>query len=410
MAFVGRDHNSLSSVVLGDTLDRKLRALIPPPTGIRTQHPSLVLSVFTGAGGLDLGLEAAGFRVVGCIENDPTARETLKINRPQWALIGSGDATEIAPTLKPEALGLRPRDLAVLAGGPPCQPFSKAALWAPNGAKGLQDPRSNTLAALLQLLEGFLPHVLIVENVPEFVRGKTSAVPLIRAVLERLNSQYGTRYRLDIRLVNAADYGVPQRRLRAILVAIRNGASLHWPEPTHRDAPIRSWDAIGKVVSRVTPLATGRWTRLLSSIPEGKNYLWHAPGGGGTPLFGYRTRYWSFLLKLAKNEPAWTIPAQPGPATGPFHWDNRPLSTEELLRLQTFPSCWRIVGSYRQQGRQIGNATPPLLAEIIGRSIGGQIFRLGYPRLPQFAIERRYSVPSPRMRTGIPRLFLRRNG
>ena len=74
-----------------------------------------------------------------------------------------------------------------------------------------------------------------------------------------------------------------------------------------------------------------------ASIPEGQNYLWHTNRGGGQPLFGWRTRYWSFLLKLAKNQPSWTIQAQPGSSIGPFHWRNRKLSAHEMCRLQTFP-------------------------------------------------------------------------
>ena len=85
---------------------------------------------------------------------------------------------------------------------------------------------------------------------------------------------------------------------------------------------------------------------LLPTIPEGQNYLWHTERGGGEPLFGWRRRYWSFLLKLAKDLPSWTIQAQPGPATGPFHWDNRRLSVREMARMQTFPDNVVIKGEY----------------------------------------------------------------
>jgi len=104
---------------------------------------------------------------------------------------------------------------------------------------------------------------------------------------------------------------------------------------------------------------------LLKSIPEGKNYLWHTPRGAGEPLFGWRTRYWSFLLKLSKGQPSWTIQAEPGPATGPFHWRNRLLSIQELVRLQTFPDEYEIVGSRRSAQMQVGNAVPPFLAEQV---------------------------------------------
>src|SRR5690606_25036105 len=97
--------------------------------------------------------------------------------------------------------------------------------------------------------------------------------------------------------------------------------------------------------------------------------------GGGSPLFGWRRRYWTFLLKLAKNRPSWTIQAQPGPAVGPFHWNNRRLSSRELCRLQTFPDDVEIYGSRVSVQKQLGNAVPSLLAEVIGREIRVQIFR-----------------------------------
>jgi DNA (cytosine-5)-methyltransferase 1 len=115
---------------------------------------------------------------------------------------------------------------------------------------------------------------------------------------------------------------------------------------------------------------------LLPSIPEGRNYLWHTDRGDGKSLFGYRTRFWSFLLKLAKDKPAWTLAAQPGPGTGPFHWENRPLAIEEMLALQTFPWDWKLAGGYRDGTRLVGNATPPLLAERLGRSL---LTALGVP-------------------------------
>ena len=113
----------------------------------------------------------------------------------------------------------------------------------------------------------------------------------------------------------------------------------------------------------------GKWGDLLASIPEGQNYLWHTDRGGGRPLFGWRRRYWSFLLKLAKDRPSWTIQAQPGPAIGPFHWKNRLLSHRELCRLQTFPDDVTMLGGRGDVQRQIGNAVPSLLSEVLGREI-----------------------------------------
>ena len=113
--------------------------------------------------------------------------------------------------------------------------------------------------------------------------------------------------------------------------------------PAHRT----TWDALADIEPNPgEDLALrGKWGDLLASIPEGNNYLWHTDRGGGKPLFGWRRRYWSFLLKLAKSRPSWTIQAQPGPAIGPFHWANRRLSMRELCRLQTFPDDVFIVGT-----------------------------------------------------------------
>jgi DNA (cytosine-5)-methyltransferase 1 len=353
-----------------------------------------VLSAFAGLGGLDLGLEAAGFRTIACIERDPSARESIEANRRNWKLVKDADITHAAASLSPRDLGLKERQLAVLAGGPPCQPFSKAAQWADNGRKGLADPRARCLNAFFRLAERFLPRVILIENVPGFVTGKTSAMRAIRSKLNRINKRNRTRYRLEMRVLNAADFGVPQKRDRAILIARRDGRPFAWPEPTHASCPVRAYDALADVDGGERPKATGHWADLLRTIPEGHNYLYLTKDGGGPSVFGRRRRYWSFLLKLAKDKPAWTIPAQPGPATGPFHWDNRPLAIGELLRLQTFPTDWCVSGGRTAQVRQIGNATPPLLAEVIGRSVAQSVFGRSYRESLRLRIARRRKVPT----------------
>jgi DNA (cytosine-5)-methyltransferase 1 len=329
-----------------------------------------LLSAFSGVGGLDLGLEAAGFAHVASIEVDDMARRSLKANRgDQWSMLEEGDILTVAAAIRPSDLGLRRRQLTLLAGAPPCQPFSKAAQWSGTSRIGLHDERADCLDGLLDLVDAFLPRAVLIENVTGFVQGPVAALPWVQRSLARINSCWGTRYRAETRIVDAASFGVPQHRRRAIIVALRDGESFLWPAPTHDHAPVRAWDAIGGLKVADPPQALGKWAGLLPSIPEGENYLWHTPRGGGRPLFGYRTRYWSFLLKLAKERPAWTLSAQPGPSTGPFHWDNRPLAAEELLRFQSLPADWVVEGSYRDQVRQIGNATPALLAEVLGRSI-----------------------------------------
>jgi DNA (cytosine-5)-methyltransferase 1 len=150
---------------------------------------------------------------------------------------------------------------------------------------------------------------------------------------------------------------------------------------------------------------------LLPSIPEGQNYLWHTERGGGEPLFGWRRRYWSFLLKLAKNRPSWTLQAQPGPATGPFHWHNRRLSMRELCRLQTFPDSVVIFGGRISVQRQVGNAVPSLLAEILARAIRTQLLGLDPLKGPPSLLPpRRAPVPSPEPIGRVPRKYLALKG
>lgn len=331
-----------------------------------------VLSCFSGAGGLDLGLEAAGFRTVGLLETDQDARRTLATNRPGWPLLAPADVVKAGTELKPKHLGMRARDLDLLAGGPPCQPFSKAAQWSERARTGMDDPRGKAVLGMLDLLESFRPKAMLIENVAGFLDGDVSAEKVITARLDEINERHGTAYSLAWHVVDAADYGVPQHRSRVIATAFRDGRRLDGPPvATHAERHVTAWDALRDVRPAVVPTATGKWAALLPCVPEGGNYLYLTARGGGPEVFGWRTRYWSFLLKLARDRPSWTLPASPGPATGPFHWDNRPLAVEERLALQGFPAGWSLDGDARDQVRLAGNATPPPLAEAAGRQVAG---------------------------------------
>jgi DNA (cytosine-5)-methyltransferase 1 len=367
-----------------------------------------LLSAFSGLGGLDLGLEAAGFDNVGCIELDEVARKSLKANRSSWKLISPHDVAVVSQNISPKNVGLRRRQLSMLAGGLPCQPFSKAAQWSHKALRGMKDPRAKCLAGFMQLVETFLPSVILIENVHGFVSGKTNALRRLRRSLAQINERCGTKYTLHYWILNAADYGVPQNRPRAIVFAHRGGRSLNIPTPTTREKPVTAWEAFSGLRPPKTSRRRGaHWLRLLPSIPEGENYLWHTPRGGGRPIFGYRTRFWSFLLKLAKDRPSWTIPAQPGPYTGPFHWNNRRLTRSELLRLQSFPASWRVQGSYSDVVRQIGNATPPLLAKTIGLAIAKQLFGTASKAETLEVRKRARHIPAPSPTKPVPKSFHR---
>ena len=318
---------------------------------------------------MDVGLERGGFDPLLCLEIDQMARETLRTNRPHWVVPSDGDVVRAAHTLEPAQLGISVGELDLLCGGPPCQPFSKAAQWASSGRQGMGDLRADTVHATLDLLERFLPRVLLLENVQGFLVGPGSALDVIAGRLQSINSRHKTSYRMEWTVVDAADFGVPQHRKRAIVVILRDELKWSWPSPTYNGRPVTAWEAIGDLAEDAYPPLQGKWAELLRSVPEGWNYQWFTSRGGGPELFGYRTKYWNFLLKLAKNRPSWTLPASPGPSAGPFHWQNRPLTARERLRLQSFPDDWRLPGDYRAQTKLTGNATPPLLAEVLGRQI-----------------------------------------
>jgi DNA (cytosine-5)-methyltransferase 1 len=370
-----------------------------------------VLSAFSGGGGLDLGLERAGFDPVLCLDTNGTAQATLKKNRPAWNVPGDGDVSIASARWNAADLGVAEIGLDLVAAGPPCQPFSKAAQWTSTGRAGLKDRRATPLVGLFSLVETFVPKAILIENVPGFVTGADSALPLIQAKLTKINERVGANYRADSWIVDAADYGVPQRRQRAIIVAFRDGRLFALPPPTHANAHVRAWDALHDHVEPDPPKPTGSWAALLPSIPEGCNYQWHTAKGGGIELFGWRTRYWSFLLKLARDRPAWTLPASPGPSTGPFHWDNRPLSARERLRLQSFPDNWILTDSQREQWRLAGNATPPLLAEVIGAAIAAELgIAVGETPFPSLVRPRLREIPPAHPPAAVDERFVSRSG
>lgn len=366
-----------------------------------------LISLFTGAGGLDLGFEEAGFETAVAVEMDPEAVTTLCHNRP-WPVIARDIHTIPSNEILASA-GLDEGEADALIGGPPCQPFSKAGYWASGDTLRLDDPRAGTLAAYLRVLRDSLPRAFLLENVPGLAyQQKNEGLDLIERTIEAINRERGTHYSVAVAQLNAADFGVPQLRERVFVVGSRGGESFTFPAPTHgsteeslslsnRRAFVTAWDAIGDLAEDGNPDLgmRGKWADLLPSVPEGENYLWHTERGGGLPLFGWRRRYWSFLLKLAKARPSWTIQAQPGPAIGPFHWRNRRLSVRELCRLQTIPDGFKVLGGLAAVQRQVGNAVPSALAEILARAMRRQL--LGHRVALGSSL-----IPTPRLRVPPP--------
>ncbi len=354
------------------------------------------LSLFSGIGGLDLGFETAGFRIIGTSESDPDARRSLAANR-DWPHLAPHDVAELVDAELPFD------EVDIILGAPPCQPFSKAAQWHSGSRSGLDDDRGLLIFSVIDLIERLTPKVVVLENVEGFVRGETSVLAPLTDALPELEKATGYSYEIEYQLLDAHHYGVPQRRKRAFVIVSRMG-SLEWPAPlSEKDRPV-AWDAIGDIHVADPPAPVGKWAELLASIPEGHNYQWLTNRGGGEPLFGYRTRFWQFLLKLAKDGPAWTIAAQPGPSTGPFHWDSRPLASQEMLRLQGFPKDWSVLGDRRTQVRQIGNATPPPVAEAVARSVS-RLLGFGNGSALSLALRRGGEIPAPEPVAPLPDSF-----
>jgi DNA (cytosine-5)-methyltransferase 1 len=388
------------------------------------RKPPLV-SLFSGAGGLDYGFEAAGFETRLVTDFDHDCCQTLRKNR-DWTVL-EGDIRQIASEEILFKADLKQGDCGLLIGGPPCQPFSKSGYWSRGDTLRLADPRAQTLEEYMRVVESLLPQAFLLENVHGIsYSGKEEGLQFLLQRIAMINAKYGTSYSPSWAVLNAAEYGVPQIRTRFFLVADREGRTFRFPTPTHCASPtssaggslfrrpaVTAWDAIGdldddKVGEDLS--VKGRWGDLLPSIPEGENYLWHTARKGGLPLFGWRRRYWSFLLKLAKRLPSWTIQAQPGPAIGPFHWKNRRLSTEELARLQTFPRNLRYAGGRTSIQRQIGNAVPSLLAEILGRSILEQVFKQQVDSNLVLSIPPKGEPPPPEPVRPVPSKYLHLQG
>jgi len=323
------------------------------------------VGLFSGIGGLELGAERAGFRVVACIDIDERRVRSLRSNRPQWNPIradirglGAKDLLELA--------GLRCGELDLLVGGPPCEPFSKARLWL-----GRSHRDADLVYRFMMMVRHIRPSAFVLENVPELAGSPGIAV--LHKALSLVSGYRVTPWKLD-----AARYGVPQKRRRLFIVGVRGrGLSLPTPPPpTHgagcENPEVTAGQAIGKLdngIVRPYELPSGKWAHLLKEVPPGWNYLWFTELGGGPRLFKPRSRYWLFLLKLHPDKPSWTITSRPAPLAGPFHWRGRRLRIEEIKLLQSFPLSWKIYGSYNQKREQLGDATPPKLAAHVFKQV-----------------------------------------
>jgi DNA (cytosine-5)-methyltransferase 1 len=361
------------------------------------------ISLFSGAGGLDLGCEAAGFATVVAVEHAEPAVATLMANRPRHfgALRPEAifrDITAVDPEELLDAANLGVGEADLLHGGPPCTPFSKSGYWLEYKRAGA-DPKASLLDHYVTMLRSTQPRAFLMENVYGLAYRNQN-----RPILERfVRGIRAAGYSLDWTIVLAADHGVPQLRQRLICVGLRADLldmpaelwCFDWPAATHsgphetrrdwrRDLPPHktAGEALASLASAANPPEaaediSGTYAEELRLVPPGENYLWWtAERGHPQPRFKWRSRYWSFLLKLDPQRPSPTIQGQPGPWVGPFHWESRRLRVPELKRLMGFPDDFVVTGTRREQQLQLGNAVPPPLAEVIAHALRREIERL----------------------------------
>lgn len=368
-----------------------------------------VVSLFSGAMGLDLGMEQTQrFRVRACVESVPAFCDTIRRNRDAGRIgsrrlrIYETDIRHLDPAQLLADLGLSPGDVDVVAGGPPCQSFSTS------GRRGtVQDPRGTLLWQFLRFIDHLRPKMWLMEN----VRGLMSAALRHRPIKER--PEHGGRvldweerpgsvielflrdlhgeYRVDCFEVNAVNYGAPQLRERALFIGNRLNHTVEFPEPTHGashvgDATLtfpflrnelKPFRTLGEALAGMSdpePVVmdfSPRKKRYLSLVPPGSNWralppeiaresmgrAFHAKGG--------RSGWWR---RLSFDLPCPTVVTMPNHAgTALCHPSEvRALTLRECARIQEFPDEWEFCGTAAEQYAQVGNAVPVRLGRVAG--------------------------------------------
>ena len=346
----------------------------------QNEEPTIrTLSLFSGAGGLDIGFSDVGFEIIESVEIEEKFCETLEMK--------TGSGKRFAES-KVNCIDIREYSakhlgqIDFIIGGPPCQTFSAAGRRA-NGVLGTTDARGVLFREYVRLLTELSPKGFLFENVYGIVGAQNG-----EAWREILQAFSDVGYKLFYRIVDAADYGVPQHRERLIIVGLKEGV-FKFPRPTHGPDSIdnqpfyNAETAVEGAKSRETLESNrlgGRFASLLDDIPPGLNYSFYTEEmGHPNPIFAWRSKFSDFLYKADPNTPVRTIKANGGAYTGPLHWDNRFFTYEEYKRLQTFPDDYEISGNKQIAIKQIGNSVPPQLARMMAIAIRQQVFGTVFP-------------------------------
>jgi DNA (cytosine-5)-methyltransferase 1 len=369
------------------------------------------LSFFSGAMGLDIGLEKAGIETIFASEIDKSARKTIEANKPGIPLIGdlrdhnSKEILSIAGISDGENIDL-------IVGGPPCQAFSTAGKRL-----GFNDDRGNVFLNYIDTILEIRPKYAIIEN----VRGLLSAplehrphdlrdeeTPLSKkelsggALLEVLSRFSSANYGVSFNLYNSANFGSPQVRERVIMICSRDGTEAPYLKPTHAqngELDLPPWKTFRQATERLNPsdhthvnfpdkrlkyfkmLKSGEnWRNLPEDVQidaMGKSYYC---GGGKT----------GFFRRLDWDKPSPTLVTHPAmPATDLAHpEENRPLSIQEYRKIQEFPDNWSIEGSLINQYKQIGNAVPISLGIAVGKLLSSLHNAVDYQNTIDFPFSR----------------------
>jgi DNA (cytosine-5)-methyltransferase 1 len=338
------------------------------------------VSLFSGAGGLDLGIVRAGFQIVVALDQDRWSVETYRRNQSAAATVVCQDILDLGPSDVRRLVGWsRNEGPDLVVGAPPAAPFSKSGQWLEWKRRG-GDPAHGLIGVYARWVADLRPAFFLFESVPTLASETSPYRSAFRGMMRTLES---AGYATTLGVLNAAHFGVAQVRRRLFVVGRRasgNGQAAP-PLPTPTSARHRTAAAALAGLSDVPEpgeLPSGKWAHLLPEVPPGDNYLYFTEERGHpSPMFRWRSRYWSFLLKLHPDRASPTIQARPGPATGPFHWENRRLRVPELKRLFAFPDDYEFAGSRSAVQWQIGNSVPPPMGEAVALNLfspSGQMF------------------------------------
>lgn len=337
------------------------------------------VSIFSGGGGLDLGLEAVGFECLLTAEIDDHSCKTLELakiesrsrNKPflRNTQITKLDLSTDCSDFILEKIQMQRGELPLLAGGPPCQAFSVFGK-----RKGLEDTRGQLSHKYVELVAKLAPEVFIFENVYGLITLEDGAVfenlkRLLQSPCEDLN------YTLSVLRINAANYGVPQFRDRVFIIGCRLGRQVNYIEPTH-----------GENDFHLLPYTTVRDALVglpLQCTPDIPNHIGRKHSDRIIERYSAlrprerdpKTR----INKLDLDRPSYTIivGSDKGGGKGHVHpTEAREVTPRESARIQTFPDWWVFSGTSRHPIRQVGNAVPPILGAAVGNAIRTQIFNL----------------------------------